>query len=94
MLCSVAAGVPKRQRRSFLGTGRSVNVLSPIFITSLKLTPVHRSQHTGDEAVNTPAFFDKGNQSRDTTLVVDRVSEVREHHFLERLNLILQPHQI
>jgi hypothetical protein len=62
--------------------------------TDRQLTSIHSPQHTCDELVDTPTFFDKRYKGRDTAFVVSGVIEMREHHFLKWFNLILKTHQV
>jgi hypothetical protein len=59
-----------------------------------ELTSVHRTQHAGDEAIDTIALFDLRDQSRDTAFVICRTTEMSKDEFLERVDLILKSHQV
>jgi hypothetical protein len=59
-----------------------------------KHTPVHGPQHADDETVNSVTLLDLRNEGRDTTFVVCGSSEVSEDEFLERVDIVLQVHQV
>jgi len=49
----------------------------------IRLTPVHGSQHAGDEPVDTPALLHKRHESAYPAFVVDGLAEMGENHPLE-----------
>lgn len=55
---------------------------------------MHRSQHAGDELVDTKALFHQRHQGRDSAFVVRGSSKVGKDQLLKRLDLILQGHEI
>ena len=55
---------------------------------------MHGSQHRSDELVNPETLLDEGYQCRDLAFVVGGTSETVEDEFLERLDLILERHEI
>lgn len=55
---------------------------------------MHSSEHAGDELVNTITFRYERNQSRDSALVVADAAEVGEDQLLERVDLVLQSHEV
>ena len=55
---------------------------------------MHSAKHACDEPVDTPALLDQGYESRDSAFVIRRMSEVREDHLLERIDLVLQVHEV
>jgi hypothetical protein len=57
-------------------------------------TAVHGTQHAGDETVDTPAFLHERHKRGDPALVVGRVFEVCKDQLLERVDLVLQVHEI
>ena len=57
-------------------------------------TSVHSTQHARDEAIYAPTLLDKGDESRDTTLIVGRMAEMSKDHLLEGVDLVLQAHEI
>ena len=57
-------------------------------------TSVHSTQHARDEAIYTPTLLHKGDESRDTTLIVGGMAEMSKDHLLEGVDLVLQAHKI
>lgn len=55
---------------------------------------MHSAQHARDELVNPIAFLHEWDQRRDPALIVGSRLEVREDQLLERIDLILQAHEI
>lgn len=55
---------------------------------------MHRAQHAGDEAIDSPALLDQWDKSRNSALVVCRMFEVSENHPLEGIDLVLKTHKI
>lgn len=63
-------------------------------MTLSALTPVHCPQHARDEPVNAVTLLDLRHERRDPALVVCRAAEMCKDELLERVNLVLQVHQI
>ena len=55
---------------------------------------MHSTQHAGNEPVDSITFLDQGNKRGYPALVVNRMTEGREHELLERLDLVLQVHEV
>jgi len=55
---------------------------------------MHSSQHASDELVDAVALLHEGNQCSDSAFIVGAASEVRKDELLERVDLILQRHQV
>lgn len=57
-------------------------------------TGVHSTQHAGDELVDAITLLNQWRQGRYPALVVVAATKVRKDELLERVNLILQRHQV
>lgn len=55
---------------------------------------MHRSQHAGDEFIYAIAFLHQWHQRRYPTFIIRSRSEMREDKFLERVDLVLEGHEI
>ena len=55
---------------------------------------MHSSKHTGDEPVDSVTLLNEWDERRDSTFVVGGSSEVSESELLERVDLILEGHEV
>lgn len=56
--------------------------------------PVHGAEHADDEAVDPVRLFHLRDERRDAALVVGRAAEVGKDELLERVDVVLQVHQV
>lgn len=52
-------------------------------------TSVHGTHHARDKPIDTPTLLHQRYKGRDATFIIGRVPEMRKHHLLERLDLVL-----
>jgi hypothetical protein len=55
---------------------------------------MHRPQHTRNESVDSVALLDERDEGGDSALVLSRSSEVSEDELLERVDLVLERHEV
>lgn len=55
---------------------------------------MHGTEHARDEAVDAVGLLDERDEGGDAALVVGRAAEVGEDELLERVDLILERHEV
>lgn len=61
---------------------------------SEKPTSVHGTQHADNESVDSVTLLDLRHEGRNSTLVVRRTAEMGKDELLERVNVVLEIHQV